>query len=178
MAVAGCSAQAEEHEPPTETASPDRAAQWEAVLQAEQRSIDCMAERGLPPTMGDDGRPQYPGIPGDEGDERLLSALSECSEEAGFPEHTPYTPEEQERLYELEVERIACIETFGVEVVAELPSLETYLAQQQNPQLDPLAFWDPLAGAEVPAGIDLMEVQESCPTPGLAQLAEETRQSR
>lgn len=136
-----------------------------------QASIgSCMEERGFRVERGDDGRTSYDTPEGEGGDEVLLQNLEECSDEADFPDSPPATREELGGLYDLQLDRIECLESNGYEPEPP-PSREKYIEDRQ--QLDQSGggiSWDPLDPRLIEPDDDIMELQEQCPSPRLADL--------
>lgn len=130
----------------------------------------CMEERGFAVENGPAGEVQYLIPEGEGGDEVLLQNLSECEQGVDLPDAPPATREELGGMYELELNRIECLKDNGFEP-APPPSREKYIEdRQQLEQAGGGTVYDPLDPGLLEADDDIMQLQEACPSPRLADL--------
>lgn len=172
LVLTGCSNGSEEVSLTGEATSVDRKAEQAAGELAQEQIAECMRERGFVVGQDAQGRAtSYEIPPGPDGDAQLLDALAECQEGVTLPSHVPASDEELSGLYDLQLERVACLRAQGYEP-PPIPSRESYMAERKA-----LAggrggaVWDPLDPRALSSQHhDPQELERACPAPRLADL--------
>lgn len=132
---------------------------------ANERSLDCLEERGFVVTRFHGGESSIEIPPGPDGERQLLDAWEECDAAAGYPEVVPFSDKELSKMYDLALERAECLRTNGWDPV-EPPSRTLFIEHYQllqagaseEPPYDPASRYAP---AEQNA------ILEVCPQLGL-----------
>lgn len=169
--LAGCGAGSQDTATTGETSEApttiDRQAEVEDGLAAVDRLHTCMEELGFT-VREEPGSVSIQPMPGDEGDVMFHESMEECREQADFPVHVPASDTELAGLYELQLERMECLEANGY-TPEPAPSLEVFVEGHRQAAAGGAAPpWDPLDHQN--AGGRLFELLELCPRPQLADL--------
>ena len=139
--------------------NPDRADSERLQKEWFTRMGGCLTEAGFPSKMEGDVLTSA-GAVGRQDD--FDAAWATCEESLGeIPGSDPLTPEELGTLYDLYVEADECLRENGLPVTAQMPSKDTWVAQEIQAMTDPQAEPPPLPFD----GLLQHQYEEVCPCP-------------